>query len=91
VRSFSWSGATGSCERPDHIAYPVIHKSAGGTGTYYDPITAASGKAELAVGTKIYVPFLHRYFILEDDRTEVIRFTMSICGLAARVRRAARP
>jgi hypothetical protein len=52
------------------IAYPVIHKSAGGTGTYSDPITAASDKSELPVGTKIYVPFLHRYFILEDDCTE---------------------
>jgi hypothetical protein len=52
------------------IAYPVIHKSAGGTGTYSDPITAASDKAELPVGTKLYVPFLHRYFILEDDCTE---------------------
>jgi hypothetical protein len=63
-------GAPDNSPPGDDIAYPVIHKSAGGTGTYSDPITAASDKGELPVGTKIYVPFLHRYFIMEDDCTE---------------------
>src|SRR5260370_20114607 len=58
------------------IAYPTgqglpsIHSSAGGTGTYTDPITFATDQAELPAGTKIYVPHLHRYFIMEDDCTE---------------------
>lgn len=49
---------------------PTIHNSAGGTGTYSDPITYATDKSELAVGTKVYYPYLHRYFIMEDDCTE---------------------
>lgn len=52
------------------IAYPVLHDSAGGTGTYADPVTFATDRSELPVGTKVYVPFLHRYFIMEDDCTE---------------------
>jgi hypothetical protein len=52
------------------IAYPVLHHSAGGTGTYADPVTFASDRSELPVGTRIYLPFLHRYFIMEDDCTE---------------------
>jgi chitosanase len=52
------------------IAYPVIHDEAGGTGTYQDPLTFATDKAELPVGTIIYYPYLKRYFIMEDDCTE---------------------
>ena len=52
------------------IAYPVIHSSAGGTGTYSDPVTFATDKAELPVGTRVYYPYLKKYFIMEDDCTE---------------------
>ena len=52
------------------IAYPVIHQRAGGTGTYADPISFATDKSELAIGTRIYYPYLKRYFIMEDDCTE---------------------
>jgi hypothetical protein len=52
------------------IAYPVIHNAAGGTGTYNNPITYATDQSELPVGTKVYYPYLHRYFIMEDDCTE---------------------
>jgi hypothetical protein len=52
------------------IAYPDIHKEAGGTGTFADPTTFATDKSELAPGTKIYYPYLKRYFIMEDDCTE---------------------
>jgi hypothetical protein len=54
------------------IAYPhsqfpsAIHESAGGTGTYVDPITMASDPAEWPVGTKMYVPFLRKYVVMED-------------------------
>ena len=52
------------------IAYPDIHQCAGGTGTYSDPITFASDKSEIKEGTKIYVPRVEKYFIMEDDCTE---------------------
>lgn len=49
------------------IAYPQIHKTAGGTGTYSDPITFAASRNALSPGTIIYVSFLKKYFIMEDD------------------------
>ena len=52
------------------IAYPQIHQSAGGTGTYDDPITFATDKDELSPGTIVYYPYLKRYFIMEDDCAE---------------------
>jgi hypothetical protein len=52
------------------ISYPKLHKTAGGTGTFADPITYASDKAETAPGTKIYVPRVQKYFIMEDDCEE---------------------
>lgn len=50
------------------ISNPVIHSQAGGVGSYADPLTFASpsGSGAYAVGTKIYVPFLQKYFIKED-------------------------
>ncbi|WP_273935009.1 hypothetical protein [Kutzneria chonburiensis] len=50
------------------IAYPgVLHGQAGGTGTFEDPITFAAQDGRFAPGTKIYVPDVRRYFILEDS------------------------
>ncbi len=55
------------------ISHPVIHKTAGGTGTYANPITVAvgmrngSGSLLWAAGTRFYVPKLQRYFIVEDS------------------------
>ncbi|MGZ5971309.1 MAG: hypothetical protein ACXWP4_26750 [Polyangiales bacterium] len=48
------------------IAYPKIHSSAGGTGTYADPITFATAAAEFPAGTILYVPFIKKYVIMED-------------------------
>ncbi|KAB1073231.1 hypothetical protein [Methylobacterium planeticum] len=48
------------------IAYPNLHQKAGGIGTFEDPITFASDARDLAPGTKIYVPYLQKYFIMED-------------------------
>lgn len=48
------------------IANPVIHKGAGGVGTFADPITIAVYKGVYAPGTKLYVPNVRRYFIVED-------------------------
>jgi hypothetical protein len=49
------------------IAFPRIHDSAGGTGTFSDPVTFATDQNELAPGTIVYYGFLHRYFIMEDE------------------------
>jgi hypothetical protein len=55
---------------PSSQGNPTVHDSAGGTGTYSDPVTFATDQAELPVGTRIYVPYLDRYFVMEDDCTE---------------------
>jgi len=52
------------------IAFPVIHDGAGGTGTWSDPITFATDQNEHRPGTRLYVPFLQKYFIMEDDCVE---------------------
>src|SRR5262245_44515772 len=54
----------------DEIAYPDLHDTAGGTGTYSDPITFATTSSELSPGTRVYVPRVKKYFIMEDDCTE---------------------
>lgn len=46
---------------------------AGGTGTYNDPITFASDKAEFPVGTIIYYPTVQKYFKMEDSCGECIQ------------------
>ena len=55
---------------PEDGGYPTIHNVASGLGTYSDPVTFATDQAELPVGTIVYYPYLHRYFIMEDDCTE---------------------
>ena len=52
------------------IAHPVIHQRAGGDGTYCNPTTFATERANnktIPYGTKIYVPILKQYFVREDD------------------------
>lgn len=56
------------------ISHPVLHKQASGTGTYADPITMAVGHSlatgqdvlDYPAGTRFYLPYLQRYFIVED-------------------------
>jgi hypothetical protein len=43
---------------------------AGGTGTYANPVTFATDQSELAPGTIVYYPYLHRYFIMQDECVE---------------------
>ena len=52
------------------ISYPGLHSTAGGTGTYADPITFASSSSEIAPGTRIYVSRVKKYFIMEDGCDE---------------------
>ena len=73
VTLYGWpdnSPPGGDIAFPASGGYPTIHDSAGGTGTYSDPITFATDQSELAPGTRVYYPFLHRYFIMEDECTE---------------------
>lgn len=56
------------------ISHPVLHQTAGGVGTYADPITIAVGHSiinnqdilDYPAGTKFYIPNVRRYFIVED-------------------------
>jgi hypothetical protein len=53
----------------NQIAHPIIHKHAGGDGTYCNPTTFAterSNNEQIPYGIKIYVPFMKQYFIRED-------------------------
>ena len=53
------------------IAYPQIHNQAHeGSGAFDDPITFATDANELAPGTIVYVPYLQKYFIMEDGCVE---------------------
>jgi 3D (Asp-Asp-Asp) domain-containing protein len=55
---------------PMNGGFPTVHDAAGGTGTFADPITFATDKAEIPVGTIIYIPFIEKYLVMEDDCTE---------------------
>jgi 3D (Asp-Asp-Asp) domain-containing protein len=57
----------------DQIAYPnERHQTAGGVGTFEDPITLAADPREVPPGTVIYYPELRKYFVMEDDCAECI-------------------
>lgn len=50
-----------------HSSYPrTVHDTAGGIGTYADPVTMASDPTGWAVGTRMYAPFLRKYLVMED-------------------------
>jgi hypothetical protein len=51
------------------IAHGVIHRHAGGDGTFCNPTTFATERANdkrIPYGIRIYVPFIKQYFIRED-------------------------
>ena len=56
------------------IARPVLHKRAGGVGSYADPITIAVGhrieddvqSLDFEPGTRFYLPEIRKYAIVED-------------------------
>jgi hypothetical protein len=73
VTFYGWADNSppgGAIAYPKSGGYPTVHETAGGTGTYADPITFATDKAEFAVGTRLYVPFIEKYVIMEDDCVE---------------------
>jgi 3D (Asp-Asp-Asp) domain-containing protein len=50
----------------DQISHPVVHRKAGGTGTYTDPITVAVAPAQIPYGTLFYVRDFQKYLVAED-------------------------
>lgn len=52
------------------ISNPRIHKTAGGTGTFADPVTFATDIHEFKPGTIVYYSYLKKYFIMEDTCDE---------------------
>ncbi|WP_437601771.1 hypothetical protein WMF28_09255 [Sorangium sp. So ce590] len=48
------------------IANPVLHQGAGGIGTSDDPITVAVRQGRFRPGTRMYLPSLRKYLIVED-------------------------
>lgn len=56
------------------IARPVVHRQAGGSGSYQDPVTLAVGHVkhggrsvmDFPAGTRFYIPRLQKYAIVED-------------------------
>lgn len=53
------------------ISFHCIHQEAGGTGTFSDPLTAATpghaGSTENQKCTKFYIPGIKRYVVIEDS------------------------
>ena len=56
-----------SISYPRSEGYPTVHDVAGGTGTYADPVTLATDSGELPVGTIVYIPYLQKYLVNEDQ------------------------
>jgi hypothetical protein len=54
------------------IAYPNSQHAIAteGSGTYTDPVTFATDPREIAPQTIVYVPYLHKYFRMEDGCAE---------------------
>jgi hypothetical protein len=67
LTGYSWQDNTppGSSK----VSHPILHKQAGGTGTYQDPITVAvpgKGSGIWKAGARFYLPTVQRYVIVED-------------------------
>lgn len=62
--SFYDNTPAGSAE----VSNPIVHKKAGGRGTYSDPITVAvPSESSFKPGTRFYLPSVKRYAIVEDS------------------------
>lgn len=73
VTFYGWADNSppgGAIAYPKSDGFPTLHDTAGGTGTFADPITFATDKAEFPPGTILYVPFIEKYVIMEDDCAE---------------------
>jgi 3D (Asp-Asp-Asp) domain-containing protein len=60
----------GAIAYPKNGGFATVHNTAGGTGSYDDPITFATDQAELPVGTLLFAPVIEKYLVMEDDCAE---------------------
>ena len=69
--SYAWddnSPPSADIAYPKSDGYPTIHDEATeGTGTYDDPITMATDKDEIDIGSIVYICHLRKYLVMEDD------------------------
>jgi 3D (Asp-Asp-Asp) domain-containing protein len=73
VTFYGWADNSppgGAIAYPKKGGFPTVHDLAGGTGTLADPVTFATDKAEFPAGTILYVPFIEKYVVMEDDCAE---------------------
>ena len=62
--SFYDNTPAGSAE----VSHPILHHTAGGRGTFADPITVAvPSESSFGPGTRFYLPSVRRYAIVEDS------------------------
>jgi 3D (Asp-Asp-Asp) domain-containing protein len=72
VRNTAYADQDNDPPGSDAIAYaksgghPTVHNQTGGTGTYEDPITCAADVRDYPAGTKLYVPAMYFYGVIED-------------------------
>jgi hypothetical protein len=71
LRTTGYSFQDNTPRNSDKISGPTVHKVAGGTGTYEDPISVAipghGGRgAQIPIGTRIYYKPFQFYGIVED-------------------------
>jgi hypothetical protein len=72
VAFFGWTDnepAGNEIAFPRSGGYPTKHDVASGTGTYADPITFGGDPKVFPPGTVLYVPYIEKYVILEDECT----------------------
>ncbi len=63
---------------PRSDGFPTVHNRAGGTGSWSNPITLAANPRFMRPGTRVYVPFMRRYFIMEDQCPECGRYHIDL-------------
>lgn len=77
VTSYGWNDndpPSAEIAYPKSDGYPTKDNSATeGQGTYKDPITFATDKRDIDIGTMVYDPFLRKYFIMEDLCESAVR------------------
>jgi len=62
--SFYDNTPAGSAE----VSHPILHHTAGGRGTFADPVTVAvPSESSFGPGTRFYLPSVRRYAIVEDS------------------------
>ena len=61
-----WSRGCGNANTKYSRTGSLAGGTAGGNGTYSDPITLATNPNFIAPGTRVYIPFFRKYFVMMD-------------------------